>query len=461
MKATRQVLHDFWFEAAPPARLAVLRVLVGLFALWYAGTGQDDLVKVVRTDPKLFAPIGIVFGGPPSLELFHWIHWGVIVGALCFTLGLWYRLSAPLFAVLLFWLLCFRNSWSMIYHSDNLFALHVFVLAVTRAADAYSLDAWLRRRRQPDHVAAREPRWQYGWPIKLMCAVTGAAYFVTAVAKLAGPLGLSWMTGQALRSQMAVDALRKELLGLPANPVSYALYDWLALFALLAVGSFALEFFAPLALLNKRLGRVWAVSTFFMHWGILFVMHITFRYHLSGVLFAPFFRIERVVDWARNLLWRLRRRAAASSVEPALDSSPGTTTLPGVPRAILYYDGECGLCDRFVQFVLRHDRREYFQFATLQSEAGREQSRRVGLGDTDLKTMVLVEAGKPFVRSTAALRVCRRLTGLWPLFYGLMLIPKCWRDQAYALIARNRKCWFKARSECPIMPPEWRRRFIS
>src|SRR6266566_3927203 len=275
MKPTRQILNDFWFEAAPPARLAVLRVLVGMFALWYAGTGQDDLVKVVRTDPKLFAPIGIVFGGPPSVELFHWIHRGVIVGALCFTFGLWYRFSAPLFAVLLFWLLCFRNSWSMIYHSDNLFALHVFVLAVTRAA-----------------------------------------YFVTAVAKLAGPLGLSWMTGQALRSQMAVDALRKELLGLPPNPVSYALYDWLALFALLAVGSLALEFFAPLALLNKRLGRVWAVSTFFMHWGILCVMHITFRYHLSGVLFAPFFRVERLVDWTRNL-WRRRAAAATAEFLPA------------------------------------------------------------------------------------------------------------------------------------------------
>ena len=62
MKPTRQMLHDLWFEAAPPARLAVLRILVGLFALWYTGTGQDDLVKVVRTDPKLFAPIGIVFG---------------------------------------------------------------------------------------------------------------------------------------------------------------------------------------------------------------------------------------------------------------------------------------------------------------------------------------------------------------------------------------------------------------
>src|SRR5438477_3011316 len=458
MKPIRQILHDFWFEAAPPARLAVLRVLVGLFALWYAGTGQDDLVKVVGTDPKLFAPIGIVFGGPPRLELFHWIHRGVIVGALCFTLGLWYRFSAPLFAVLLFWLLCFRNSWSMIYHSDNLFALHVIVLAVTRAADAYSLDALLRRRRQPDHVAAREPRWQYGWPIKLMCAVTGAAYFVTAVAKLAGPLGLSWMTGQALRSQMAVDALRKELLGLPPNPASYALYDWLALFALLAAGSFALEFFAPLALLNKRLGRVWAVSTFFMHWGILFVMHITFRYHLSGVLFAPFFRVERVLELPRKL-WR--RRAAGATAEFLPASATGLETRPSLPRATLYYDGECGLCDRFVQFVLRHDRGEYFQFATLQSEAGREPLTRLGLPENDLRTVVLVDEGSSYVRSTATLRVCRRLAGLWPLLFAFIVIPKPWRDGSYALVARNRRRWFGTLSACPVMPPEWRRRFIA
>src|SRR6266699_1245473 len=432
MKPTRQILHDLWFEAAPPARLAVLRILVGLFALWYAGTAQDDLVKVVRTDPKLFAPIGIVFGGPPSLELFHWIHYSVIVGALCFTLGLCYRLSAPLFAVLLFWLLSFRNSWSMIYHSDNLFALHVLVLAVTRAADVYSLDALLRRRRRPDQVAEREPRWQYGWPIKLMCAVTGAAYFVTAVAKLAGPLGLSWMTGQALRSQMAVDALRKELLGLPSNPVAYALYDWLPLFTLLGAGSLALELLAPLALLHRRAGWFWSINTFLMHWGILLVMGISFRYQLAGVLFASFFPIERIL---------LRRPKP-------------------VPSATLFYDGECGLCNRFVQFVLRHDARGYFRFAALQSDAGREQMSRLGLPHTDLQTVVLVEDGKSFLRSTATLRVCRRLAGPWPLLYVLILIPKSWRDRAYALVARNRKRWFKGPSECPIITPELSRRFI-
>jgi predicted DCC family thiol-disulfide oxidoreductase YuxK len=214
-------------------------------------------------------------------------------------------------------------------------------------------------------------------------------------------------------------------------------------------------------LFNRRFGRFWAINAFLMHWGILFVMRITFTYQLSGVMFAPFFEVERLADRVRKLGWKLLRGNETDAEKPAPDSRPITKPLPGVPRATLYYDGECGLCDRFVQFVLRRDRREYFQFAPLQSTAGREQLARLGLGDSDLKTMVLVEGDKSFLRSTAALRVCRRLKGLWPLLYGFVLMPKGWRDQAYVVVARNRKRWFKARSECPIMPPEWRRRFIS
>jgi len=188
------------------------------------------------------------------------------------------------------------------------------------------------------------------------------------------------------------------------------------------------------------------------------VMHITFRYHLSGVLFAPFFRVERVLELPRKL-WR--RRAAAATAEFLPASATGLGTRPSLPRATLYYDGECGLCDRFVQFVLRHDRGEYFQFATLQSEAGREQLTRLGLPENDLRTVVLVDEGSSYVRSTATLRVCRRLAGLWPLLYAFIVIPKPWRDGAYALVARNRRRWFRTPSACPVMPPEWRRRFIA
>src|SRR6185295_18697556 len=100
---------------------------------------------------------------------------------------------------------CYRNSWSMIYHSDNLLVLHTIVLGLTRSADSFSLDSVIRHWRQPGAATAGQPSWQYGWPVKLMCALTVSAYFVTAMAKLAGPLGVSWVTGRALRSQMAVD----------------------------------------------------------------------------------------------------------------------------------------------------------------------------------------------------------------------------------------------------------------
>ncbi len=458
MKPLNQKLHDFWFESTPASRLGMLRILLGVFSIWYLVPELDDFVKVAKSDPRLFAPVGVVFGHPIGIVLFDWLLLATLGAALFFTLGLWHRISGPLFAGLALWLFCYRNSWSMIYHSDNLVVLHAIVLGFTRSADALSLDALFRGRRQGGTGSVEQATWRYGWPVKLICAVTVCSYFVTAMAKLSGPLGLAWASGHSLRSQMAVDCIRKELLGSDPNALSYALYDWLPLFTVLAIGSLALEFFAPLALFNRRIGRIWAVNMFLVHWGILAVMHITFHYQLTGVMFASFFPVERLLELPRKL-WR--RRATEDVREVLPEASPGLLAKPSVPRATLYYDGECGLCDRFVQFVLRHDRREYFQFATLQSDAGRAQLARLGLSETELKTVVLAEADKSYERSSATLRVCRRLSGLWPLLYGFIVIPKRWRDAAYAAVARNRKRWFKATPACAVMPPHWRRRFIS
>ncbi len=457
MKSTSQKVHDFWFESTPATRLALLRIFIGGFALWYLLNEQDDFLKVAQTDPRLFAPVGVVFHGVIDLELFRWLFNATLVGAIAFTLGLWHRFVGPVFAGLLLWLMCYRNSWSMIYHSDNLVVLHMIVLGFTRAADALSLDSLFRDRRDLGTSAASPVGWQYGWPVKLICAVTVCSYFVTGVAKLYSELGLSWMTGENLRAQMAVDAIRKELLGGAPNPVAYALYAWVPLFTVLAVGTMVMEFCAPVAMLNRRLGYLWAVNVFLLHWGILVVMHITFHYQLSGVMFLPFFRLERLLEVPR---WLRQRRTLADAAPPSPGSAPGLSAPAASPRALLYYDGECGLCDQFVQFVLRHDRAEYFQFATLQSAGGREQLARLGPDEADLRTVVLVEEGATHVRSSATLRVCRRLGGLWPLLYAFMLVPRSWRDGAYSLVARNRKRWFKPPIECPVMPASWRRRFI-
>lgn len=103
------------------------------------------------------------------------------------------------------------------------------------------------------------------------------------------------MAGAALRDQIAVDALRKELLGSSAQPLAFTLYDQIWLFSLAGTGTLLLELGAPFALFHKRLSTLWVFGAFSMHWGILLVMGIEFRYQLSGLVFLSFFEIERVV----------------------------------------------------------------------------------------------------------------------------------------------------------------------
>nr|MDQ3302145.1 hypothetical protein [Actinomycetota bacterium] len=96
---------------------------------------------------------------------------------------------------------------------------------------------------------------------------------------------------------IAVDGLRKELLGGKASPLAYALYDRLPLFGVMALGSLVLELVAPAALFHKPLSRLWAVGAWQMHWGIFFIMGIKFRYQQSGLIFASFLPVERVLTW--------------------------------------------------------------------------------------------------------------------------------------------------------------------
>src|SRR5919108_6439701 len=98
MKPFKQTVHDFWFETAPPARLALLRILLGGYLIWFLVPEMDDYVKVAKTDPQLYAPVGVVFHGPIAVPLFEWLLRGTLLGAVFFTLGLWHRIVAPVFA---------------------------------------------------------------------------------------------------------------------------------------------------------------------------------------------------------------------------------------------------------------------------------------------------------------------------------------------------------------------------
>lgn len=129
------------------------------------------------------------------------------------------------------------------------------------------------------------------------------------------------------------------------------------------------------------------------------------------------------------------------------------------PSAVILYDGECGLCDRLVQWVLTRDRDGRFRFAALQSEWAQAALRRHGRPTSDFDTMVLIEGEQISLRSTAALRVLRGLPW-WRWAYGFIIVPRPIRDVVYGWIAERRKRWFPAPAACGLPKPEWRERFI-
>jgi predicted DCC family thiol-disulfide oxidoreductase YuxK len=127
---------------------------------------------------------------------------------------------------------------------------------------------------------------------------------------------------------------------------------------------------------------------------------------------------------------------------------------------VVLYDGVCGLCDRSVQLILRNDRRGRFRFAALQSAAGAALLRKHGLPPAALDSVVLVEGGRAWRKSAAALRIARRMDAPWPLLWPLLVVPRPVADFFYDLVAKNRYRIFGKLDACMIPPPEVRARFL-
>lgn len=129
-------------------------------------------------------------------------------------------------------------------------------------------------------------------------------------------------------------------------------------------------------------------------------------------------------------------------------------------EAIVLFDGVCNLCNGAVQFIIKRDRHERFRFAAQQSEAGQRLLHKFGLDPNELGTMVLVEGGQCYVRSDAALRIARKLDGLWPGCYAGIVVPRPIRNAVYGWVARNRYRWFGRQESCMLPTPAMARRFV-
>jgi len=160
----------------------------------------------------------------------------------------------------------------------------------------------------------------------------------------------------------------------------------------------------------------------------------------------------------------MRARASRRGITMTGEQSAGPMPSPG--QTLVLYDGVCGLCNRLVSFLLRHDRRDQFRFAPLQSELAQTLLLRYHLDPNDFDTVVVLAdfrqpAERALIRSQAALWAIGRLGGIWKLFAIAEVIPLPLREALYKFIARRRYQVFGKFNECPLPKAEDRHKFLS
>lgn len=129
-------------------------------------------------------------------------------------------------------------------------------------------------------------------------------------------------------------------------------------------------------------------------------------------------------------------------------------------KRVVLYDSVCLLCQGTVQFILKKDPKGKIAFASLQSISGKKLLESHNYPSHDTGTVLLLEEGKVYTKSSAVLRICKQLSGMWPILFIFILIPAPLRDVMYDWVARNRYRWFGKSNTCFIPRPEWRHRFI-
>lgn len=124
------------------------------------------------------------------------------------------------------------------------------------------------------------------------------------------------------------------------------------------------------------------------------------------------------------------------------------------------FDGICNLCNQSVQFVIEHDKKNQFQFASLQSDFGQNFLKENNLDATQFDSVVFIEDDKFYTKSSAALKISKYLDGITSLLTIFMIVPKPLRDVVYSFIAKNRYRWFGKQESCWLPSPELKAKFL-
>ncbi|KAA8747155.1 MULTISPECIES: thiol-disulfide oxidoreductase DCC family protein [Paenibacillus] len=127
---------------------------------------------------------------------------------------------------------------------------------------------------------------------------------------------------------------------------------------------------------------------------------------------------------------------------------------------IVLVDGVCHFCQGLTKWIIKRDPEGKYHFASLQSDVAKELLAKGNLSTDSMDTFVLIENGKYYTRSTAALRLAKGLKFPYPLLYVFIIVPKFIRNAVYNWVARNRYRWFGKDEACMLPTPEIKDRFL-
>ncbi|MEM7093300.1 MAG: HTTM domain-containing protein [Actinomycetota bacterium] len=293
---------DEWLQAPAPAeRLAGLRIAIGGFVTLYLAANVREFARLDNRPVVEFEPIGFarLLDQPiPAPAL--WIGFaGLMVLGIAFTLGVAYRAVGPAFALGVLAWTSYHSSWGQLLHFEHLFTLHLLILALAPAADA-----WRIGQSAPPSADVR-----YGWPIRLLALATAATYVLSGIAKLRHT-GFAWFDPDTLATHIGYSATRMETIGGPTPPLAEVVLDNSWLIGPMAIAALAIELGAPVALVGGRARNVWVVAALGFHAATAATMLVFFGYRGLGIGLLPLFAVERVPDRLRS--FSRRRRAAWS-----------------------------------------------------------------------------------------------------------------------------------------------------
>jgi predicted DCC family thiol-disulfide oxidoreductase YuxK len=136
-----------------------------------------------------------------------------------------------------------------------------------------------------------------------------------------------------------------------------------------------------------------------------------------------------------------------------------------VENDVIFFDGVCNLCSGFVQYILMHEDKPHFKFASLQSEFASQMFKDANISITnengDYQSVYLYKNNKLINKSTAVIEISRSLNSWGKIAVILYIFPRFFRDWVYDFVARNRYKWFGKQDICYLPKPEWKNRFLS